>query len=183
LHALFIYDKSSSRRLQTRLKSERSYNRSPSEPSEHLYTDGENKEWNSIQSIKQGIGDLSQRRPRIRLIDIQSDPSPPTLKDFDSTSSAQWTANDHSPLPKAIVFSGLEHSAPAQRALLQVLAEKRVEDEVDGVCILPENFMAVYVCPVDPRERPKIHTALVNVLIAPLSDLIDIMSISWIDLP
>lgn len=69
-------------------------------------------------------------------------------------------------LPKAIVFTGLEHSGPAQRALLQVLAERRVtfEDETDGVWILSEDFIIVYVCPIDLRERPKIHTSLVTSL-------------------
>jgi hypothetical protein len=69
-------------------------------------------------------------------------------------------------LPKAIVFSGLEQSTSAQRALLEVLAEQRVllEDGLDGLYTLPEDFMVVYVCPVDLWERPKIHTSLVNVL-------------------
>lgn len=85
-------------------------------------------------------------------------------------------------LPRAIVISGLENTtASSQRALAQVLAEKRVffdnprdarspqstrhdaeGDESTGPWPLPDGFIAVYVCPIDPRERPNIHNTLVS---------------------
>ncbi|CAK5281329.1 unnamed protein product [Mycena citricolor] len=70
--------------------------------------------------------------------------------------------------PSALVVSGLENSAlSSQRALTRVLAEKRVvleeEDDVyDEVWNLPEGFITVYVCPVDPHERPAIHKNLLD---------------------
>lgn len=88
-------------------------------------------------------------------------------------------------LPKALVVSGLELTSGAtQRALVEVLTERRVvleggKDEkteghgkkssrdhrefvTDGVWNLPEGFIMVYVCSLDPRERPKIHKSLVS---------------------
>lgn len=85
-------------------------------------------------------------------------------------------------LPRALVISGLENaSTSSQRALAQVLAEKQIlfdtppdgrghqvgqtdpdADEYEGVWNLPEGFIAVYVCPIDPRERPNIHNSLVR---------------------
>lgn len=84
-----------------------------------------------------------------------------------------------SALPKAVVVSGLEHSAtPSQRALMRVLTERRVVfdgDEDDGTDFsersldddggtwnLPEGFMMVYVCKLDPHERPTILRGLVS---------------------
>ncbi|KAJ7187928.1 hypothetical protein C8R46DRAFT_878441 [Mycena filopes] len=72
--------------------------------------------------------------------------------------------------PRALVISGLEHATlQSQRAVTRVLAEKRVvlEDEdgdegYDEVWNLPDGFIMVYVCPVDPRERPAIHKTLLD---------------------
>jgi hypothetical protein len=93
-------------------------------------------------------------------------------------------------LPKALVVSGLEHASRlVQGTLVQVLDESRVvleginggedgrgrgltrweeeenEGPEDGVWNLPEGFIIVYVCPLDPRERPKIHKSLVSVCV------------------
>ncbi|KAF9446216.1 hypothetical protein P691DRAFT_784146 [Macrolepiota fuliginosa MF-IS2] len=90
-------------------------------------------------------------------------------------------------LPRALIISGLENaSVPSQRALAEVLAEKRVvfdtrrdgrtqHDSSDGIgrdnpdadgsygmWNLPDGFIVVYVCPTDPRERPTIHTSLLD---------------------
>ncbi|KAI0935285.1 hypothetical protein AcV7_003767 [Taiwanofungus camphoratus] len=80
-------------------------------------------------------------------------------------------------LPKAIVVSGLEHAgAPAQRALLEVLAERRLVLEGDndaeegqsgerregGTWNLPEDFIIIYVCKSDPWERPNVLRGLVD---------------------
>ena len=85
-----------------------------------------------------------------------------------------------SALPKAVVVSGLEHTTtPSQRALMRVLTERRVvlsgydddddamssgrdPDSEDGVWNLPEGFIMVYVCKLDPHERPAILNGLVR---------------------
>jgi hypothetical protein len=71
-------------------------------------------------------------------------------------------------LPSALVLTGLEHSSvPCHRALLRTLLENRVTfgDDLEGTESsfgkLPEDFILVYVCPFDPRERPSIHKSLV----------------------
>lgn len=67
-------------------------------------------------------------------------------------------------LPKAVVITGLEYAGnPAQRALLQALSDQSfvLEDDPDTVWRLPPDFMVVYVCANDARERPKIHPSLV----------------------
>ncbi|KAH9961313.1 hypothetical protein BC827DRAFT_1203800 [Russula dissimulans] len=74
------------------------------------------------------------------------------------------------PLPSALVLTGLEHAAvPCHRALLRTLLENRVtfgEDSEGGADAsfgeLPEDFIFVYVCPFDPRERPPIHKSLLD---------------------
>ncbi|KAF9241836.1 hypothetical protein BU15DRAFT_44548 [Melanogaster broomeanus] len=75
-------------------------------------------------------------------------------------------------LPSAVVVSGLEQaSLPAQKAVLQTLAERKLtlsdgdtfgHDRDSLVLQLPEEFFMVYVCPSDPRERPHIHKSLLD---------------------
>lgn len=80
-------------------------------------------------------------------------------------------------LPRALVVSGLEFTGvPSQRALSEALAAKRIvlddddegegegegEGDGGGVWNLPDGFFVVYVCPLDPRERPGIHKSLVS---------------------
>jgi hypothetical protein len=72
-------------------------------------------------------------------------------------------------LPSALVLTGLEHcSVPCHRLLLRTLLERRVTfgEDLDGAELsfteLPQNFILVYVCPFDPRERPPIHKSLVR---------------------
>ncbi|KAK0448697.1 hypothetical protein EV421DRAFT_1705812 [Armillaria borealis] len=74
-------------------------------------------------------------------------------------------------IPNAVVLSGLENaSLPSQRALIKVLAEKRVildsqeieDEEMDGLWNLPDGFMLIYVCPMNTRERPAIHKNLLD---------------------
>jgi hypothetical protein len=66
---------------------------------------------------------------------------------------------------RSTVVTGLERAGlPAQRALLQALVDGRVELDADelGVWPLPADFVLVYVCEVDPRERPAVHRGLVR---------------------
>ncbi|KAE9408783.1 hypothetical protein BT96DRAFT_671548 [Gymnopus androsaceus JB14] len=93
-------------------------------------------------------------------------------------------------LPDALVVSGLENASLAsQRALTDVLSEGRVvldeaadsndteirgkgqrhsrstfemDTDLSGVWPLPNNFILVYVCPLDERERPSIHKPLLD---------------------
>ena len=73
-------------------------------------------------------------------------------------------------LPKALVISGLEHvEIPAQRALLRTLQCRRlsvVADPsaygADSMWDLPQDFMMVYICPLDSHERPQILETLVR---------------------
>lgn len=72
-------------------------------------------------------------------------------------------------LPSALVLTGLEHcSVPCHRLLLRTLLERRVTfgEDPDGAGLsfreLPQDFILVYVCPFDPRERPPIHKSLVR---------------------
>lgn len=93
----------------------------------------------------------------------ESHTDPQTSRDFDTASVA---SSDSLSLPKAAVISGLEFSGtPAQRALLQALSDQSfvLEDDPETVWKLPHDFMVIYVCPNDARERPKIHPSLVNI--------------------
>lgn len=62
-------------------------------------------------------------------------------------------------------MSGLEHaSLQAQKAVLRTLADKKLrlsDDQVALVFDLPENFILIYVCGLDPREPPPIYRSLV----------------------
>lgn len=86
-----------------------------------------------------------------------------------------------SELPSALVLTGLEHSSvPCHRLLLRTLLERRVTfgEDLDGAELsfreLPQDFILVYVCPFDPRERPLIHKSLVrcHMTLVLLTDLI-----------
>ncbi|KAG1870243.1 hypothetical protein DFJ58DRAFT_765268 [Suillus subalutaceus] len=73
-------------------------------------------------------------------------------------------------IPSAIVVSGLEHaSLPAQRAVLRTLAEKKLvvsdnhtDIEPELQLDLPDDFIMVYVCRLDPHERPPIYNSLLD---------------------
>jgi hypothetical protein len=77
--------------------------------------------------------------------------------------------------PRALVVSGLENvGLPAQRALLLAISNRRVDLDEDsytrerqpvgetGVWSLPDDFLLIYVCHVEPQERPNIHKGLVR---------------------
>ena len=85
-------------------------------------------------------------------------------------------------LPHALVISGLEYATDmTQRTFANVLSEKQVilerkhnkvdaetfsrqteTDDDDGAWNLPDGFIAVYVCPLNARDRPCIHKTLVR---------------------
>ena len=117
-------------------------------------------------------------RPRTKSAVFADVGSPSTAPHVDSRTPRVR----HSPslqLPRAIVISGLENtSLSSQRALAQVLAEKRIslddfhdesrpqdgphELNSDRSTCLPDDFILVYICLIDPRERPNLHHALVG---------------------
>ncbi|KAJ3936787.1 MAG: hypothetical protein NXY57DRAFT_984230 [Lentinula lateritia] len=69
-------------------------------------------------------------------------------------------------LPDALVLSGLENASLAsQRALTEVLIQRRVvidDTDLSGVWPFPKDFILVYICPLDERERPPIHKPLLD---------------------
>ncbi|TBU31715.1 hypothetical protein BD311DRAFT_776002 [Dichomitus squalens] len=100
-------------------------------------------------------------------------------KSIPDSGRAGGSGSTVSTLPRAVVVSGLEHaSAPSQRALMRVLAERRVvlgrlensdtdlsgedADVEEGTWNLPDGFLLVYVCKWDPHERPPILGGLVD---------------------
>jgi hypothetical protein len=96
-------------------------------------------------------------RPVLRPPGIHTDPTP---------SLQRHLSYDGLTLPSALVVTGLEDAGmPVQRSLLKVLSEKRVileDDEGEWVWNLPDDFIVVYICVADPRERPAIHKSLVS---------------------
>ena len=109
-------------------------------------------------------------------------PRPPRLSPFNTTATRSSSSGavgvedlraqqvlEISELPSALVLTGLEHcSVPCHRLLLRTLLERRVtfDEDLHGTELsfreLPQNFILVYVCPFDPRERPPIHKSLVR---------------------
>lgn len=104
--------------------------------------------------------------PSLHTVGVYTESSVPN---FTSSGNQRHT---HIKIPSAIVVSGLEHaSLPAQRAVLQTLAEKKLvldgnlPDIEPGLRLdLPDDFIMVYVCRLDPHERPPIYSSLVCTL-------------------
>ena len=115
---------------------------------------------------------------------MQTEPSPllsifsPSLGPRPSSAghASHMSTSGPNVLPKALVVSGLEYSnMPSQRALMQVLNERKLTLDGDDVVSghsdhdhtgetwnLPEDFICVYVCPSHPYERPDILPGLVS---------------------
>jgi len=124
------------------------------------------------------IHPVGSHRPRTNSVVFADMGTPSTALHIDSHTPP--TRNSPSlQLPRAIVVSGLENtSLSSQRALAQVLAEKRIslddfhgdsrpqdgphELDSDHSTCLPDDFILVYICLIDPRERPNLHHALVG---------------------
>jgi hypothetical protein len=106
----------------------------------------------------------SSRRP------FQEPKTPPDLLSMNTAHSILSTSP-----PRSLVVTGLERvGLPAQRSLLQTLIDGRIELDEEmyeedgqgpgevGVWPLPSDFLLVYVCESDPRERPAVHKGLVS---------------------
>lgn len=100
---------------------------------------------------------------------------PPPLSKAHSPSLSQISSVTHTfgTMPKAVVVSGLENAElPAQRALNRVLGDRKLVlssgdgggvDSEGGTWILPDDFIFVYVCELEPSDRPDILRPLVRV--------------------
>ncbi|KAG2074717.1 hypothetical protein BDR04DRAFT_1092944 [Suillus decipiens] len=107
-------------------------------------------------------------------LSFQTEPSVPNHGSSGNVAAHQrhtsHVNSDALKIPSAVVVTGLEHaSLPAQRALLQTLAEKRliVSDNHSGIdpglqLDLPHDFIMVYVCRLDSHERPPIYNSLLD---------------------
>ncbi|KAF8840700.1 hypothetical protein BDN67DRAFT_607442 [Paxillus ammoniavirescens] len=104
---------------------------------------------------------------------VPTEPSLPTLASSVSHHRhVSYPSVETLRLPSAVVVSGLEQAnLPAQKAVLQTLAERKLILSEEGtfghgrdslVLELPEDFLMVYVCRSDPRERPPIYQSLLD---------------------
>jgi hypothetical protein len=112
-------------------------------------------------------------------------PNEPTLLPHSYSDPLPRRKRTHSKqLPHALVISGLEYATDlTQRTFANVLSEKQVileskhnkdkvaaktnirqteTDDDDGAWNLPDGFITVYVCPLNARDRPRIHKTLVR---------------------
>lgn len=71
-------------------------------------------------------------------------------------------------IPKAVVVSGLENTElPAQRALNRVLGDRKlvlagIGDNEGGTWVFSDDFIFVYVCELEPSDRPDVLRPLVR---------------------
>ncbi|KAG2135486.1 hypothetical protein DEU56DRAFT_807276 [Suillus clintonianus] len=119
-------------------------------------------------------GPFTETRSMSTRLSLQTEPSVPNFGSSGNTTINARHASHVSPdvpkIPSAIVVSGLEHaSLPAQRAVLRTLAEKKLvvadnhsDNEPELLLDLPDDFIMVYVCRLDPHERPPIYTSLLD---------------------
>jgi hypothetical protein len=118
-------------------------------------------------------GPFTETRSMSTRLSLQTEPSVPNIGSSGNMAihrrRTSHVSSDVLKIPSAIVVSGLEHaSLPAQRAVLRTLAEKKLavsddHSEIDpGLQLdLPDDFIMVYVCRLDPYERPPIYNSLV----------------------
>ncbi|KAL4078286.1 hypothetical protein V8B97DRAFT_1865810 [Scleroderma yunnanense] len=109
------------------------------------------------------------KRPSLHSFGTRTEPS---IRAFVSHKRSQQAGFSSSVLPTAIVVSGLEHgSLEAQKALLRTLADRKLvlsddwakePSQVPTVFDLPEDFILIYVCRLDARERPSIYQSLLD---------------------
>jgi hypothetical protein len=118
-------------------------------------------------------GPFTEARSMSTRLSLQTETSVPNLDSSGNVAihrrHTSHVNSDVVKIPSAIVVSGLEHaSLPAQRAVLRTLAEKKLvvsdnhsEIEPELQLNLPDDFIMVYVCRLDPYERPPIYNILV----------------------
>ncbi|KAG1762893.1 hypothetical protein EDD22DRAFT_889454 [Suillus occidentalis] len=107
-------------------------------------------------------------------LSLQTEPSVPNIGSSGNMATHRRRTShinsDVLKIPSAIVVSGLEHaSLPAQRAVLRTLIERKlaVSDNYSEIepglqLDLPDDFIMVYVCRLDPYERPPIYNSLLD---------------------
>ncbi|KIJ68090.1 hypothetical protein HYDPIDRAFT_25535 [Hydnomerulius pinastri MD-312] len=123
---------------------------------------------------KPNVTDAHSQRPGIHPSGVHTEPSVPTLASNGKGHQGHISHGSMEALrlPSAVVVSGLEHaSLPAQKAVLRTFADRKfvLSDEgtfghdQDGLVLeLPEQFLMVYVCRSDSRERPPIYKSLLD---------------------
>lgn len=112
--------------------------------------------------------------------------SPPLSKGHSPSLSQMSTMTQTSgTMPKAVVVSGLENTElPAQRALNRVLGDRKLvlsggdmggqggPDNEPEMWTFPDDFIFVYVCELQPSDRPEV--------LRPLVSSIPLFSLSWV---
>ncbi|KAA1471746.1 hypothetical protein DENSPDRAFT_837807 [Dentipellis sp. KUC8613] len=107
-------------------------------------------------------------RPSLQGLEFHSEPVTAATVQSMQERLPQARPRSDASLPQALVLSGLENATvPCQRALWQTLQSKIVAlDYPHGndtfSWSLPDDFIVVYVCPLDPHERPAIHKGLLD---------------------
>lgn len=111
------------------------------------------------------------KRPCLHSFSVKTEPSIPTVGSDGRPhpEKSLHASTDNFGVPAAIVVSGLEHaSLQAQKAILRTLAVGQLvfptdgSPETDQTFDLPENFILIYVCRLDARERPPIYKSLLD---------------------
>ncbi|KAI6040206.1 hypothetical protein EDC04DRAFT_2677952 [Pisolithus marmoratus] len=112
------------------------------------------------------------KRPTLRSFSVhETEPSIPTIAFHGRPHPEQslHASMDNFRVPAAIVVSGLEHaSLQSQKAILRALAARKLvfssdrTSESGQMFDFPENFILVYICRLDARERPPIYKSLLD---------------------
>lgn len=111
------------------------------------------------------------KRPSLHSFGVQTELSVPTVVSDGRShpDKLSHASTDNFRVPAAIVVSGLEHaSLQSQKAILRTLAVRKLAfpldrtSDTDQVFDLPENFILIYICRLDTRERPPIYKSLLD---------------------
>ncbi|KAH7923143.1 hypothetical protein BV22DRAFT_1196906 [Leucogyrophana mollusca] len=109
-------------------------------------------------------------RPNLHAFGVRTEPSVPTIAPSHHQHQVLHLDSEIVKVPSAVVVSGLEYtSLCAQRAVLRTLTRRKLILDDDGSpegeaagWDVPENFIMVFVCRSDERERPGIHKSLLD---------------------
>ncbi|KAI6166049.1 hypothetical protein EDD17DRAFT_1550408 [Pisolithus thermaeus] len=111
------------------------------------------------------------KRPSLHSFSVQTEQSVPTIVSDGRLylGKSFHASTDNFRVPAAVVVSGLEHAnLQSQKAILRTLAVRKLvfpldkTSETDQVFNLPENFILIYICRLDARERPPIYKSLLD---------------------